>query len=113
MDLSEILNHDDRFRYMLLDRLRSDCEYYLGNGNRSANHLWAGSEADQIACMKTLWESFSSDAKPESLPYDKILEYEKEMVREHPALDNVIQSASSKAQQASSSKEGMQSNLCR
>ena len=30
--MDEILNKDERFRYMLLDRMRTDCEYYLGNG---------------------------------------------------------------------------------
>lgn len=40
---------NDRFNYMLLDRLRCDCEYYLGYGNRDANHsLWAHDEQKQI-----------------------------------------------------------------
>ena len=29
--------------YRLLDRLCSDCEYYLGAGQFSEKHLWAGS----------------------------------------------------------------------
>lgn len=29
--------------YVLLDRLRADCEYFLGAGGRSEKHLWAGS----------------------------------------------------------------------
>lgn len=32
---------DDRFNYMLLNRLQMDCEYYLGHGGGDANHsLW-------------------------------------------------------------------------
>ncbi len=39
---------DSQFLYMLLDRMRLDCEYYLGYGNRCAKYLWAGNEKDQI-----------------------------------------------------------------
>lgn len=38
MDLS-ILKWDETSRYMLLDRMRSDCEFYLGYGNRHVKHL--------------------------------------------------------------------------
>ena len=31
---------DDRFRYMLLDRMRSDCDYFLGNGQRKCSLCW-------------------------------------------------------------------------
>lgn len=70
---------DSKFAYMMLDRMRQDCEYYLGNGNRYAGHLWAGNEKDHIAYMKTIWERFPKDEKPEWLDYDKILEYEGKM----------------------------------
>ena len=56
---------DDRFRYMLLDRMRMDCDYFLGNGQIYGNHLWAGNVTDQIGYMKALWESFPVDGKPE------------------------------------------------
>jgi len=71
---------DDRFRYMLLDRMRSDCDYFLGNGQIYGNHLWAGNVADQIGYMKALWESFPADGKPEWLTMEQILNYEKEML---------------------------------
>mgnify|MGYP000759612250 CR=1 FL=1 len=35
MTVEEVMRRDKRFRYMLLARLQSDCEYYLGFGNRS------------------------------------------------------------------------------
>lgn len=41
---------EPRFCYMLLDRLRQDCEYYLRIGG-SANCLWADSEKEQIQTM--------------------------------------------------------------
>lgn len=42
MTVEEVMRRDKRFRYMLLARLQSDCEYYLGFGNRSTGRLWAG-----------------------------------------------------------------------
>ena len=74
-----LLEHDDTFRYQLLDRLRMDCDYYLGYGNRNPRYLWAGSVEDQIDTMKGLWESFPDDGKPEWLTWTQILEYEREM----------------------------------
>ena len=59
-------------RYMLLDRMRSDCTYWLGNGNRHNPHLWAGNPVDQIQYMKWLWESFPSAGKPEWLTMEQI-----------------------------------------
>ena len=67
------------YLYMLLSRLHSDCEYYLGAGNRYAKNLWAEDEKTHIAYMKGIWESLPKDGKPEWLPYDKILEYEGKM----------------------------------
>jgi len=70
------------FNYMMLDRLRSNCDYYLGYGNRCAKHLWAGNEQDQINEMKKLYNSFPDDQKPEWLTYEQILDYEKAMIKE-------------------------------
>ena len=67
-------------RYMLLDRMRCDCLYYLGNGNRHSKHLWAvGKPKEHIQYMKWLWNSFSKDAKPEWLSFEEIEEFEKQM----------------------------------
>lgn len=74
-----ILKSEPNYRYMLLDRLRTDCEYYLGNGNRSANHLWAGDEKRQIESMKIIWNSFPEEDKPEWLTLDQINEYAQKM----------------------------------
>lgn len=79
MEFNEILKREDTFRYMLLDRMRADCEYYLGFGNRHPKNLWAGDEAKQIAYMKALWNSFDVDGKPEWLSYSEILDYAERM----------------------------------
>ena len=73
-------NPADSFNYQLLDRLRLDCEYYLGNGQRSVKHLWADTEKEQIEKMKELYNSFSDDKKPKFLSYEQILTYEELMV---------------------------------
>jgi hypothetical protein len=81
MELKEILQTEDKFRYMLLSRMKSDCDYYLGYGNRNAKHLWAEDEAEQILVMKLIWNSFSFDDKPEWLLWDEILDYEINMTQ--------------------------------
>lgn len=71
----------DSFKYMLLSRMRSDCDYYLGNGNRLKKFLWSNNEREHIANMKALWNSFPADEKPEWLTMEQIEEYEKEMLK--------------------------------
>ena len=66
----------------MLDRLKTDCEYYLNNGNRNPKHLWAGNEKEQIAKMKELWNSFPDGEKPEYISMEDIENYEKQMVNE-------------------------------
>ena len=62
-----------RFNYMLLDRLKSDCEYYLRYGGRNAKSLWAKDEQKQINKMRELYDSLP--IKPEWLTREQIDEY--------------------------------------
>ena len=71
--------YEPKFRYMMLDRLRQDCNYYLGNGNRNPNSLWAGDEKRQIQDMKDIWNTFDKEDTPEWLTWDDILEFERKM----------------------------------
>ena len=73
---------EKRFQYQMLDRLRSDCDYYLGYGCRNPSRLCGNSEKEHIEEMKRLWLSFSEDEKPQWLPWEKILQYEKAMCGE-------------------------------
>jgi hypothetical protein len=79
--LDEALNDDrkPKFTYMMLSRLQQDNEYFLGHGNRSAKHLWAGNVDAQIKEMKRLWNSLPNDGKPEWLSMEEIEDYEKKM----------------------------------
>lgn len=66
------------YDYMLLDRLRCDCEYYLGYGGRNANHcLWAHDEQKQIDKMRELYDKLP--IKPEWLTAEQINEYAAKM----------------------------------
>ena len=71
MTIEEVLQHDLKFRYMLLGRLQADCEYYLGFGNKSSRRLWAGSEKTQIEYMTKIHDSFRENEKPEWLTFKK------------------------------------------
>ena len=78
--MSYIKESDDKkYNYMLLSRLKSDCDYFLGHGLRNERHLLAGSVDKQIAKMRELYNLFSDDEKPEWLTMDQIDEYERKM----------------------------------
>lgn len=77
--LQSILRSEPAFRYQLLDRMRTDCEYVLNSPAPSAKYLWAGTPEDQIAYMKAIWESFPKDSKPEWLSMEEIEAYEPRM----------------------------------
>ena len=79
MTIEEVLQHDLKFRYMLLGRLQADCEYYLGFGNKSSRRLWAGSEKAQIEYMTKIHDSFRENEKPEWLTMEQIKEYSNAM----------------------------------
>lgn len=79
--INQYLEDKNEFNYMMLDRLRSDCEYYLGSGNRCKEHLYYHDEQTHINKMKELYNSFSKDEKPEWLAYEQILAYEKSMLK--------------------------------
>lgn len=76
----KVVNQDKCLQYQMLDRLKSDCEYYLGYGYRDPKCLWAKSEKDQVEEMKKIWNSFSRDEKPEWLTWSQIEKYERDIV---------------------------------
>lgn len=68
-------SNDQQFEYMLLDRLRTDCNYFLKHPHEK--HLWAGSIDGQIEKMKELYDTLK--IKPEWLSMEDINRYEKDM----------------------------------
>lgn len=77
--MEDILNNDERYRYMLLDRMYQDCKYYLGFGNRNSKFLWAGDKYRQIEYMVALYNSFDDDKKPEWITLEEIHKLKEQM----------------------------------
>ena len=67
--------------YRLLGRLRADCEYFLGAGNRAEKHLWAGSVYAQIVKMRVLYDALPQ--KPEWLTKEMIDDYADRMAPQY------------------------------
>ena len=59
--------------YRLLDLLRSDCEYFLGEGQRDEDNLWAGNVSDQIQKMLELYDTLPQ--KPDWFTREQIEDY--------------------------------------
>ena len=96
MDLNYILQGSKQFRYMVLDRMLSDCKYYLGAGGRNRSHLFGLNEEHHISGMKAIWDSFSDSEKPEWLSRAELLDYEADLCRVTPimTLSTLSQTAS-------------------
>lgn len=81
VEIEDVLtSKDSHFKYMMLGRLKQDCDYYLGFGGRDKERLWADDEATHIECMKRLHCSFPDGAKPTWLSMEQIDSYEKSML---------------------------------
>lgn len=74
-------SYEPRFRYMMLSRMKSDCDYYIRMGTHNPKNLWAGDEKAQIENMKALWNSFPEEDKPEWLTWEELLEYERKLCK--------------------------------
>ena len=77
MRLAEILNRDERFQYQLLSRMQMDCKYFLGNGRRYGQHLWANSVEEHIRYMRAIFYNVSE--RPEWITKQELKYYEKNM----------------------------------
>ena len=73
------IRHAREQDYMILGRLKSDCEYFLGNGNGNEKHLYYKEVNKHCDEMKKLWNSFSEEDKPEWLTLEQIKRYRKQM----------------------------------
>lgn len=61
-DMFPLLN--DEFRYQLLDRMQSDCIYFLNYGKGNIEVLWGANIKRHIGIMKALYNSFNDKEKP-------------------------------------------------
>ncbi len=74
VDVKNVITQDE-FNYMLLSRLISDLDYFLGYGNKSIKHLWAVSIKDQFLEINKIYNNIS--IKPIWLTRKQILNYKK------------------------------------
>ena len=84
--VEETVPYNYEHEYLLLSRLKADCDYFLGAGGRAEKHLWAGNVSGQIAKMRELYDTLPE--KPEWLTMEDIDRYESQMtapVREEEA----------------------------
>ncbi len=79
--LDEYVKNPRESDYMMLSRLKQDCDYYLGNGNQAIKHLWGNTVQEHIHEMKRIWNSLATDEKPEWLTMQDIESYEGKMTR--------------------------------
>ena len=68
----------DTFKYQMLSRLQSDCEYAIKT-DHSLHNLWGKTVAAHIAYMRKLYNELS--VKPEWITPADIDSYEKELLK--------------------------------
>lgn len=67
--------YEPTFRYMMLSRMKMDCDYYIRMDTNNPKHLWAQDEKEQLANMVALWKTFEPDDRPEWLTWGDIVYY--------------------------------------
>lgn len=69
------------FQYMMLSRLKADCEYYIGRyGHGSERALYTQNVETHIQLMKDRWNALPDEGKPLWLNMQDILDYESVML---------------------------------
>ena len=77
------------YEYMMLNRLKLDCETFLGKGARKEKHLWALDARDQISEMKRLLTEVP--IAPEWLSLEDIEGYEEKMLNNSDGAEHQTQ----------------------
>lgn len=79
------MNPEVKLQYMILSRLKSDCDYYVGACSKNLvdmkeaqKHLYTGNIEEQITKMREIYDTLPQ--KPEWLSIDDINRYEKRML---------------------------------
>ena len=68
---------EEIFCYRMLDRLKSDIDYFFGYGNKNEEFLWARDFEAQIYLMKELYNHLCATAKtPTYITMKDIINYE-------------------------------------
>ena len=94
--IKDVTSRDEKFRYQLLDRLKQDCNYFLGYGNRHEGSLWAGNAKDHVAVMQALWDSLPE--KPEWLTKEQLADYASKMLEPEKDLQEKVAAVKTEVQ---------------
>ena len=73
------MNGNLSFRYQMLNRLQSDCDYFLKNGRFLKKFLYFEDENKQLKTMLDLYNSFSEEEKPKWFNIELLNEYNLKM----------------------------------
>lgn len=77
-DFAEYMKQqDERFKYQLLERMVTDCKYFLGYGRASERYLWGLNVSDHILYMKIVYISVKD--KPQWITMDQIITLQHQM----------------------------------
>ena len=77
-EFKEWINHQENtYKYQLLDRMKSDCLYFLGFGN-GKSELWGGTINAHIEYMQTLYSLIAE--KPEWISEKEIEQFKQRML---------------------------------
>lgn len=71
-----------RFEYMMLSRLKDDCDGFLSDDDcryHNPRGIWGTNVESHIRRMKEIWSKIPEDIKPEWLTFEQILDYESRM----------------------------------
>ena len=75
-----ISKQSEEFKYQMLDRMKSDCDYCLANNSELELCLCGLSVSEYITFMTALYKSFPDDKKPEWISIEDINKYEEAML---------------------------------
>lgn len=82
-----LIGHEDRFKYMMLDRFRMDADAFL-NEFYPSNHLWAKDAIEHAYNMVAVWKSFRRRDKPQWLTKKELRNYVKHLKLNAHKYDN-------------------------
>ena len=77
MTIDDTLRHDERYRYMMLGRLQTDCLYCIDHG--AILRLFGGNVRNHIKYMDAIWHSFPKSGKPKWCKLKDIKEYGRQL----------------------------------
>lgn len=75
-----ISKQSEEFKYEMLDRMKSDCDYCLASNSELELCLCGFSVSEYITFMTALYNSFPDDKKPEWISIEDINKYEETML---------------------------------